>query len=263
MDLFIAFAEDYLMSDISSFSDFRNVEFNKEIENMMCKDSDAKDLLVSVQQQMYIKAFMLLYVTYIKCIISSKLSGIIDPNKSIKIGYAVTIEKLVLSRLFDTEEGLKEVIYASGLIQRDNSSKKLRVIRQEKQLLPLIQQSLGLKFPLKSFFVVARFYENYVQLTQSQVVTEFSLDDDQEVIIIQEKIIHIPNIYDSLCLNMWNNIMEDGSLIQLCDAHIEYNDSEIVEIFTLENRAEFTDNLKQYIPENVRVKYSSIICLQF
>lgn len=57
--------------------------------------------------------------------------------------------------------------------------------------------------------------------------------------------------------------MEDGSLIQLCDAHIEYNDSEIVEIFTLENRAEFTDNLKQYIPENVRVKYSSIICLQF
>ncbi|KAI9250389.1 hypothetical protein EDC94DRAFT_316831 [Helicostylum pulchrum] len=68
-DSFIAFAEDYLMSDISSFSDFRNVEFNKEIENMMCKDSDAKDLLVSVQQQMYIKAFMLLYVTYIKCII--------------------------------------------------------------------------------------------------------------------------------------------------------------------------------------------------
>ncbi|GAA5800355.1 hypothetical protein HPULCUR_005783 [Helicostylum pulchrum] len=137
-DSFIVFAEEYLMSDISSFSDFRNVEFNKEIENILYEDSLAEDLLVSVQQHVYIKTFVLLYMTYIKDVISSKLSGIIDPNTSIQIGYAVTIEKLVLSRLFDTEEGLQDVIYASGLIQRNDSSKKLRVIRQGKQLLPLI-----------------------------------------------------------------------------------------------------------------------------
>ncbi|KAI9263515.1 hypothetical protein EDC94DRAFT_606987 [Helicostylum pulchrum] len=249
-DSFTVFAEEYLMSDISSFSDFRNIEFSKEIENILCEDSLAEDPLVSVQQHIYIKTFVLLYMTYIKDVISSKLSGIVDPNTSIQIGYAVTIEKLVLSRLFDTEEGLQDVIYASGLIQRNDNSKKLRVIRQEKQLLPLIQQSLELEFPLKSFFVVARFYESYVQLTQSQVVTEYSLDDDQEVIIIQDKIIHIPNIYDSLCLNMWNNIVEDNSLIQLCDTHREYNENGPLKIFTLENQVEFTNNLKQYISEN-------------
>ncbi|KAI8087260.1 hypothetical protein BDF21DRAFT_414035 [Thamnidium elegans] len=251
---FIAFAEDHLMGDIPSFSDFKNVEFNNdiaiEIESILCKNSHAEDLLVSTQQQIYIKTFTLLYMTYIKYIIAGKLSTIVDPNMNIQIGYAVSIEKVVLSRLFGTEEGLKGVIYASGLIQRDDSSKKLRIISQGKKLLPLIQQSLELKFPLKSFFIVARFYEDYVQLTLNQIVTEFSLDDDQEVIIITDKIIHIPNIYDSLCLNMWNNIAEDSSLIQLCDTHRGINDNDLLEIFTLENHAEFTNNFKQYISEN-------------
>ncbi|KAI8087300.1 hypothetical protein BDF21DRAFT_226529 [Thamnidium elegans] len=49
---------------------------------------------------------------------------------------------------------------------------------------------------------------------------------------------------------MWNNIMEDNSLIQLCDTHIEYNDNDLLETFTLENHAEFTNNFKQYISEN-------------
>ncbi|KAG2228654.1 hypothetical protein INT48_002965 [Thamnidium elegans] len=49
---------------------------------------------------------------------------------------------------------------------------------------------------------------------------------------------------------MWNNILEDNSLIQLCDTHIEYNDNDLLEIFTLENHAEFTKNFKQYISEN-------------
>ncbi|KAG2229928.1 hypothetical protein INT48_008309 [Thamnidium elegans] len=49
---------------------------------------------------------------------------------------------------------------------------------------------------------------------------------------------------------MWNNIVEDNSLIQLCDTHIEYNDNDLLETFTLENHAEFTNNFKQYISEN-------------
>lgn len=241
------------MSDIASLSDFKNVESYKDIEieigNMLCKDSHAEDRLVSTQQHIYIKTFALLYMTYMKDIIANKLSAIGDLNMNMQTGYAVTIETLLLNRLFDTEEGLKDVIYASGLIQRDEGSKKLRVIRQGKQLLPLIQESLGLKFPPKSFFVVARFYENHIQLTQNQVVTEFSLDDDQEVIIIQDKIIHIPNLYNSLCSNMWNNIVEDNSLVQLCDTHREYNEQ--TEIFTLKNQKEFTKKFKQYISENV------------
>ncbi|GAA5800329.1 hypothetical protein HPULCUR_005756 [Helicostylum pulchrum] len=49
---------------------------------------------------------------------------------------------------------------------------------------------------------------------------------------------------------MWNNIVEDNSLIQLCDTHREYNENGPLKIFTLENQVEFTNNLKQYISEN-------------
>ncbi|KAG2237963.1 hypothetical protein INT48_002524 [Thamnidium elegans] len=88
-------------------------------------------------------------------------------------------------------------------------------------------------------------------LTLNQVVTEFNLDEDQyqEAIIIRDKIIRIPNIYNSLCLNLWTNIIEDKSLIQLCDTHKEYSDIDLLDIFSLENKDKFTSNFKQYISE--------------
>lgn len=82
---------------------------------------------------------------------------------------------------------------------------------------------MALPFPLKSFFVLAQLHEDYIQLTLNQVVTESnSNEQNQESIIIHDKSIQIPNIYDSLCLNMWNNIVKDNSLIQLCDTHKQY-----------------------------------------
>ncbi|KAI8087522.1 hypothetical protein BDF21DRAFT_397181 [Thamnidium elegans] len=72
----------------------------------------------------YIKAFMLLYVTYIKDVIANKLSAIVDPNMNIQIGYAVTIEKLVLSRLSGTEkENVSEKIEGSRILDSRNDFK--------------------------------------------------------------------------------------------------------------------------------------------
>ncbi|KAG2233262.1 hypothetical protein INT48_001711 [Thamnidium elegans] len=84
------------------------------------------------------------------------------------------------------------------------------------------------------------------------MVTESGSDhEDQETIVVQEEIIHIPNIYDSLCFNMWNNITEDSSLIQLCNTHKGYNGNELLDIFSLENKAEFMNNLKKYISKEI------------
>ncbi|KAI8066116.1 hypothetical protein BDF21DRAFT_117799 [Thamnidium elegans] len=100
--------------------------------------------------------------------------------------------------------------------------------------------------------MVSQLHKDYVQLTLNQVVTEFGSDhEDQETIIIQEKTIPIPNIYDSLCFNMWSNITEDSSLIQPCDTHKGYNDNELLDIFSLENQAEFTNNFKEYISKDI------------
>jgi hypothetical protein len=79
---------------------------------------------------------------------------------------------------------------------------------------------LQLNFPLECFFVLARLHEDYIKLTLNQVVTDYDLDnEDQEAIVIQDEIIPMRNIYDVLCFHMWNNLIEDRSLIQLCDKH--------------------------------------------
>ncbi|KAI8047151.1 hypothetical protein BDF21DRAFT_405172 [Thamnidium elegans] len=71
--------------------------------------------------------------------------------------------------------------------------KKMAVIKNsellhKERLLPVIQQSFKLQFPLKSFFVVAQLHKDYVQLTLNQVVTESGSDhEDQETIVIKKK----------------------------------------------------------------------------
>ncbi|GAA5798565.1 hypothetical protein HPULCUR_003970 [Helicostylum pulchrum] len=222
------------------------------MENILNFESRSKDLLVSTQQQVYIKAFVRIYMVYINEIVLRKLPTITASNANIKIGYAITIDSMLLKRLFGTEDDLKDTIYASNLVQKDDSSQNLRIATHGEVLFPVIQQSFNLRFPLKSYFVIAQLYENYVQLTLNQVVTESGLENEyQEAVIIQEEMIPIPNIYDTLCFNMWSNIIEESSLVQLCDTHKDYNDYELLEIFTLENQAEFTNSLREYISKNI------------
>ncbi|KAG2235835.1 hypothetical protein INT48_003947 [Thamnidium elegans] len=250
---FIAFVEEHLTDESKISSVVLNKDMLIEIENILNVEShNDKDLLVSTQQQVYIKVFVLIYMIYINVIVSRKTPKITGGNDNIKTGYAITIEKTLLQRLLVTEDELRDIIYASNLIQEDDSYKKLRITTQGEGLLPVIQQSFKLPFPLRSFFVVAQLHEDYVQLTLNQVVTESGLDhEDQETVVIQEEIIPIPNIYDSLCFNMWSNITEDSSLIQLCDTHKGYNNNELLDIFSLENQAEFTNNLKEYISKDI------------
>ncbi|KAI8094001.1 hypothetical protein BDF21DRAFT_86107 [Thamnidium elegans] len=253
---FITFVEEYLTDESNISFVVLNKDTLIEIENILNVESNNKDIMVSIQQQVYIKAFVLIYIIYINVIISRKTLKIAGGNDNIKTGYAITVEKMLLQKLLVTEDELRDMIYASNLVQEDDSYKKLRIITQGEGLLPVIRQSLKLQLPLRSFFVVAQLYEDYVQLTLNQVVTESGLDhEDQETTISQEEIIHIPNIYDSLCFNMWSNITEDSSLIQLCDTHKGYNDNELLDIFSLENQAEFTNNLKEYISKEILNKY--------
>lgn len=247
------------MGDISNFASDKNCNslglLAREIETLLCEDSSIEYLSVSTQQHIYIKAFIQLYMIYIKYVILNKLSAIVSNMDLIKIGYNVTVERILLNCLFDSKEDLKDIIYSSGLIQRFDDFKKLRITTQEERILPLIQQYLSLKFPLKSFFVLAQLHEDYIQLSLNQVVTEFNKDGNQEAIIVRDKTIRIRNIYDSVCLSMWNKIVEDNSLIHFCDIHNK-NDNETFDIFSFKNQVKFTSNLKQYISKNVSIKYS-------
>ncbi|KAI9273790.1 hypothetical protein EDC94DRAFT_689813 [Helicostylum pulchrum] len=248
---FVIFVERYFTENTDDGYDSLNEDIMTEIEGILNVEGHNKDSLVSTQQQLYIREFLRIYMIYINAIVSSKLSAITASDANIKIGYAITIDSMLLKRLFGTEDNLRDIVYASNLVQKDDGSKKLRVTTHGEGLFPAIQQSFNLHFPLKSFFVVAQLYEDHVQLTLNQVVTESSLENEyQEAIIIQEEMIPIPNIYKSLCFNMWN-IIEESSLVQLCNIHEGLDDNELLEILTLENQAEFTNNLKEYISKNI------------
>lgn len=110
----------------------------------------------------------------------------------------------------------------------------------------------NLDFPLKSYFLLAQLHEDYVQLTLNQVVTSPNINEkEQEFVVCQDEIIHIQNIYKSLCLNMWENLIEYEHLIQLCCNHREDNDCKILQLFSQENKTQFVSSLKTFISTNV------------
>ncbi|KAI8078618.1 hypothetical protein BDF21DRAFT_494319 [Thamnidium elegans] len=252
---FIAFTKKYFIDDSDILSNDKDVTLNMdtmaEIEEILNFESPKNDLLVSIQQQVFIKAFIMIYMIYIKNIISNKLKTIASLNFDIKIGYAISIENMVLNYLFGSKEELQDIIYTSGLLQKDDKSSKLRIMTQEEALLPIIQQSLKLPLTLRYFFVLAQLHKDYVQLTLNQIVVESSPQEDQESIIIRNEIIHIPNIYDSLSLSMWNKVVGGSSLIQLCDTHTNPRDKEFLDLFTIQNRKYFRANFKRYISKNI------------
>ncbi|KAI9259107.1 hypothetical protein EDC94DRAFT_675027 [Helicostylum pulchrum] len=69
---------------------------------------------------------------------------------------------MLLKRLFGTEDVLRNMIYENNLVQKNDGSKKLRIATHGEGLFHVIQQSFNLQFTLKSFFVVAQLYADYI-----------------------------------------------------------------------------------------------------
>lgn len=197
-------------------------------------------------------------MVYIKESISSNLPvRLTAGNDNINIGYVVSIEMILLDNIIGTKDDLRDIIYTSGLTHSEDNSKKLRIITQGEGYLPTIKEKLKLKLQLGSNFVLVQLHEDYIQLTLNQVVTESDVEDkeeEQESIILLDKIIHVQNVYDSLCLNMWNNVLESCGVIQLCDIHDERGDTAETLLFSLRIKKYFMSNIKDYISNKVSYK---------
>ncbi|GAA5812921.1 hypothetical protein MFLAVUS_006382 [Mucor flavus] len=256
---FIAFAERYLLGGLTDFTVDVDVFTKKgllfEVKAILIEKLSNGEVLVSTNKPKYINAFILMYMIYIKEEILYKLPDhLISDQSDAKIGYAVSIEAMLLNDTIGTKDNLRDIIYASGLVPKDNDSKKLRITTQGERILPAIQKSLKLEFPLKSYFLLCQLHEDYVQLSLHQVVTASTSEEkEQESIIVQDEIAAIPNIYDSLCASMWCNLVQDSSLIKLCEMHNTSDKSKIFGLFSSNIKAEFFANLKVHISDNVRV----------
>ncbi|KAI9259795.1 hypothetical protein EDC94DRAFT_153832 [Helicostylum pulchrum] len=250
---FISFADAYLVNDINNLADDEDIhDCIYDIEEILGKCISANEVLVSTEQKVYIKAFLLMYMTYIKEIISSKLLSDHLNCDAMNIGYAISIEKFLLDGVVGTINDLEKIVYKSGLVPKDDSSKKSRIVTQHGDgILPAIQKYFNLELPLKSYFILAQLHEGHMHLTLNQTVTCPDLKGEQESIIVEDKMVPIENIYDSMCLNVWNNLIENNDLIQLCDQHSMCDTNGVWDLFSSKNKKEFEINLKRYISGNI------------
>ncbi|GAA5809941.1 hypothetical protein MFLAVUS_003356 [Mucor flavus] len=233
--MFIQFAESYLLGNNFCADKNATVKENiiSEIETILNVDYSSGAVLISTQQQVYLKAFFLMYMVYIKESISSNLPvRLTAGNDNINIGYVVSIEMILLDNIIGTKDDLRDIIYTSGLTHSEDNSKKLRIITQGEGYLPTIKEKLKLKLQLGSNFVLVQLHEDYIQLTLNQVVTESDVEDkeeEQESIILLDKIIHVQNLFAKT--SDWKDT--DVDLIQLgdtCGCHIFLTVEDILDI---------------------------------
>ncbi|KAG2235754.1 hypothetical protein INT48_009169 [Thamnidium elegans] len=248
ISLFIPFADEYLMCDYRFNQHItKNKEIMSKIETILNGRCPSNEAFISTTQRKYHEAFVLMYIAYIKELISAKLPAHLKSNTSVtKVGYFVILEKML-----SIQRDLQSTIYTSGLVQKSDDFTKLRIITQGERLLPVIQQSFRLDFPLKCFFVLAHLHEDYVWLTINQVVVEANSEEEQEAIILCDKVLDVPNIYEALGLTMWNSITQNINLIKLCDKHNGSDDCVVSEILSLKAKTNFIGSFKEYIKEHI------------
>lgn len=247
---FIPFADKYFFGAGCLSQNKKDVlpQFKKILDSTF----STKQVLVSTTQIKYFDAFMFMYFVYIRELLLSKLPSQVKPDDiDINVGYVVSMEKLLLEETIGSKEKLKHILFASGLVQENESSKKLIITKQEEELVPKIQKSFELQFPVKSYFVVAQFYQEYIQLTLRRVVTK-SKEEGQESIVVQEKEVMIPDIYNELSSNMWKKLTKDKDLILLCYLHDQINENQISKMLSSNIKTKFSSNFKKYISSKVK-----------
>ncbi|GAA5809238.1 hypothetical protein MFLAVUS_002643 [Mucor flavus] len=202
---FIPFVERYFLGDLADFTIDDRVFIKNETKAILTKHLSAGEVLVSTNNPKYIKAFILMYMIYIKEEILNKLPDrLLSDQSDTKIRYAVSIEAMLSNNTMGTKDNPRDLIYASGLVPKNNDSKKLRITTQGERILPAIQKSLRLEFTPRSYFLLCQLHEDYVQLSLHQVVTASTSEEkEQESIIVQDEINnetldHNDNIYQHL-----------------------------------------------------------------
>lgn len=76
----------------------------------------------------------------------------------------------------------------------------------------------SLNLGLKSYFVVAQIKQANIHIILHQVVKLLSPEEDASTMIVRDEIIHINNVHDTLCKNIWNSFQLTDK-INYCSLH--------------------------------------------
>lgn len=228
-----------------------------KIKTLLDADPSVKEEnLSNTQQQKYIRTFLLIYLFHLN---ETILNVVLKTPKAEKpktpiTGYVISVEKMLLDCLTGTKENFKEIVLASGLVQETDRTKKLKVITRGEELSVLLQQASGFELSCKSYFVLFQLREDYIHFTLNRVVTVSDANNKESSIVIQDKIIPIKNIYESLFKNIWKHLTRNGDFVCRCDKHSNDENYDCLKFITLETKKMFFDDFKKYVKKNVSIQ---------
>ncbi|KAG2193302.1 hypothetical protein INT47_008663 [Mucor saturninus] len=209
---------------------FKELMANIEIDDLfVSKDefpaSDSEPFTTCHPGYMYF--FM---ITYLHCLnkqIEEKLESTVGSKwRANNIWYGVSMDKKLLDTVFGSIKKLEKSFFASGILGKDEELRKAKFCTRGEEILPAIQDKYQhLDFRLKSFFVVAQISSKHIQLSLHQVVKLASPGEDPASIIIQDKMIHINDVYDTLCKSIMKSIQVDCR-VDYCITHKSEEDTQ-------------------------------------
>lgn len=208
---------------------------------------------VDIRHPGYVFFVIISYLYYLNKLVEEKLEGSFGNDwRDKNIAYAVCVDKSILDNVFGSKEHFHELLYASGILQKNNEHRKAQISTYGAEILPAIQQKLKhLEFKMKSYFVVAQTYPTHIQLTLHQVVRLSSPQKDAATIIIQDEIIHIEDVYDTLCKRVWANMLFSGH-VEYCTKHKDERDT-LYDFGSFQNYSNIRHKLKLCITKLVSV----------
>lgn len=220
-----------------------------EIDDFFSKPK-ADEKFVVLRQPKYVQLFLMIYIGYLDELITFQLNeSFVTLWNEKRVGYAISVEKMLLDNVFGCKEDLQKLLIGSGIFKEANEYRKVKIVTHGEGILPVIQQKMGLNPALKSYFLLAQLHETYIQLTLNQVVKTSSPEEDAYAIIVQEDIIQIENVNDTLCKTFWNYI-KSNNLINRCTSHKDKEDLHC-DVYSIKNYTSVLTNLKKYLIEIV------------
>lgn len=219
------------------------------LNNKSCSDDDS---LKTTGQTIYLLFFMITYLQNLHKRLEEKLQDNFGSDwRGKNIWFGVSVEKYLLDNVFGSKKNLEKLFFASGILGKDNNLRKAQFCTFGEEILPALQQELkrDLNLKMKSYFVAAHIYSRYIQLTLHQVVKLELSGKKSATIIIQDKIIHINDVYDTLCKGILAN-MQSYYRTSCCSIN-NHNTNEQYDLSSLKIYSNICQKLKLSIVELV------------
>ncbi|KAI7889097.1 uncharacterized protein EV154DRAFT_515796 [Mucor mucedo] len=182
--------------------------------------SAGDDRLVNVCHPGYVFFFKIMYFHHLNRLIKEKLNSSYENDwRNKNTAFAFSVEKKLFDNVFGSDETLDELLVASGMLKANNKNQKVRVSIYGEEIIHAIQHKLkDVNFQMKSYFVVAQVHSDHIQLTLHQVVKLATSEENAATIIVDDEIIHMEDVHDTLHKKIWKTLIS-SNIFDCCSMH--------------------------------------------